>query len=290
MRPAAARRWAAGFLTACQVAPLTIILTVFLVVPIGMILVVSFWKFVGFASVPAFSLENYGKALSSPTTLALYANTLRLAVITWAVTLVLGFTLAYHLVFDVQLPATRTMKFMLLTIPFFTSVVIRTIAWVPFLGRHGLVNDLLLGLGVIKTPLSFLLFSQFAVVLSYAHMFTGLMMAPIFNTMSRIDRALIEVASDCGARPAQVLRHVIIPLSMPGIAIGTIFVLTMVVGDIATVRLLGGGQIGTVAIAMYNQLSLVQFPIACANAIILLVIVLAAVGLLMRIVDVRREI
>jgi putative spermidine/putrescine transport system permease protein len=289
-RRAAARRRRAGLLSAAEIAPLTAILTAFLVLPIGMILVVSFWKFLGFVSVPAFIVDNYVNVLTSPTTLALYWNTLRLLLITWAITLLLGFTLAYHLVFDVRLPATRTIKFMLLAIPFWTSTIIRTIAWVPFLGRHGLVNDFLVGIGLVNAPLNFLLFSEFAVILSYAHMFTGLMMAPIFNTMSRIERSLIEAAVDAGAAPWQVLRRIIIPLTMPGIAIGTIFVLTMVVGDVATVRLLGGNQIGTIAMAMYNQISMVQFPLVCANAMILLTVVLVAVALIVRVVDIRREI
>ncbi|WP_051960136.1 ABC transporter permease [Devosia riboflavina] len=260
----------------------------FLVLPVALIVLVSFWRFSGFTMEPGFVLDHY-RDLFRPSTLNLYINTLRIAGITWLITAIIGFTLAYHLTFDLNKPATVTIKFMILTIPFFTSAVIRTVAWVPVLGRNGLVNSSLISLGLIEEPLNFLLYSEFAVILAYVHAMTGIMMAPIFNTMNRIDRSLIEAARDAGANGWQVLRHVVLPLSMPGIAIGSIFVLTLVVGDVATVRLLGGGQLGTVSVAITNQSSLLQFPIACANAVALLAIVLVCIAVILRFVNIRRE-
>jgi len=283
------RRWLRfNLLTAVEVAPLSAILALFLVLPIALILVVSFWRFTGFTMAPGFVLDNYS-GIFSPSTLSLYANTLRIAAVTWLVTLVLGFTLAYHLAFDLNKPSTVTIKFLIISIPFLTSAVIRTVAWIPVLGRNGIVNTALISSGLIDQPLTFLLYSEFAVVVAYVHAMTGIMMAPIFNTLTRIDRSLIEAARDAGASGFQVLRHVVLPLAMPGIAIGTIFVLTLVVGDVATARLLGGGQLGTVSIAITNQAGLLQFPVACANAIVLLLIVLAAVAVLLRFVNIRKE-
>ncbi len=277
-----------NLLAAVQIAPLTAILVAFLVLPLGLMLVVSFWTYSGFTMAPGFVLDNYA-ALWKPSTIGLYLNTFRLVAITWAITLVIGFTLAYHLTFDVKRPSTVTFKFLVITIPFLTSAVVRNVAWVPVLGRNGIVNTVLLQLGLIHEPLSFLLYSQTAVIIAYVHGMTGIMMAPIFNTMVRIDKSLIEAARDSGATGWQVLRHVVIPLTLPGIAIGSIFVLTLVAGDVATVRLLGGGQIGTVAIAIGNQSALVQFPIACANAMVILGVVLACVALITRVVDIRRQ-
>ena len=96
--------------------------------------------------------------------------------------------------------------------------------------------------GSTDHPLEFLLYSDFSVVLTFVHLFTLFMVVPIFNTMMRIDRALIEAARDAGAGGLSVLRHVIVPLSLPGIAIGSIFVVTLVMGDFVTVQMMGGGQ------------------------------------------------
>ena len=106
--------------------------------------------------------------------------------------------------------------FQICAIPFLTSNIIRMISWIPFLGRNGLLNRALQGIGLTDHPLEFLLFSDFAVVLAFVHLYTLFMVVPIFNTMMRIDRSLIEAARDAGAGALAVLRHVIVPLSLPG--------------------------------------------------------------------------
>jgi putative spermidine/putrescine transport system permease protein len=163
------------------------------------------------------------------------------------------------------------------------------ISWVPFLGRNGLANNALLGLGLISKPLDMLLFSDFAVVLALVHLYTLFMVVPIFNTMMRIDRRLIEAANDAGAKGWQILVHVILPLCKPGIAIGTVFVVTLVMGDFITVRLMSGGQSASVGLMISNQISLLQYPAAAANAVMLLIVVMIMVGLILRAVDIRKE-
>jgi putative spermidine/putrescine transport system permease protein len=163
------------------------------------------------------------------------------------------------------------------------------ISWIPFLGRNGLLNQTLMTMGVIDQPLEFLLFSDFAVVLAMVHLYTLFMVTPIFNTLMRIDRALIEAARDAGANAWQILTNVIIPLAKPGIAIGSIFVVTLVMGDFITVRFMSGGQSASVGLMMANQIALLQYPAAAANAVILLVLVLLLVGGILRIVNIRKE-
>ena len=136
--------------------------------------------------------------------------------------------------------------FLVCTIPFWTSNVIRMISWIPFLGRNGLANMTLIQLGLIQEPLEFLLFSNFAVVLAYVHLYTLFMVVPIFNSMMRIDRSLLEAARDAGASGWQTLWTVIVPLCKPGIAIGSIFIVTIVMGDFVTVRMMSGGQSASV--------------------------------------------
>jgi putative spermidine/putrescine transport system permease protein len=151
------------------------------------------------------------------------------------------------------------------------------------------MNSGLLHLGLIHEPLEFLLFSNFAVVLAYVHLYTLFMVVPIFNSMVRIDRSLLEAARDGGASGWQTLWNVILPLCKPGIAIGSIFVVTIVMGDFVTVRLMSGGQSASVGLMMMNAMSLLQYPAAAANAVVLLILVLLTVAVMMRLVDIRKE-
>ena len=173
--------------------------------------------------------------------------------------------------------------------PFWTSGVVRMISWIPFLGKEGLLNRALQGIGVIDDPLEFLLFSEFAVIVSYVHMYTLFMVAPLFNVMAKIDRSLLEAARDSGASSIQIFFNIIVPLCKPGIAIGTIFVVALVMGDFVSIRVLSGGQAGTVLMSMRNQVDVLQYPFACASAVLLLIVLLMIVGGIMSVVDVRKQ-
>jgi len=272
-----------------QVAPLTLTFAVFLLIPIATIVVVSFWDYDSIRVIPDFILLNYEELLTSPVTWRTYLNTLKYAALTWALTLGIGFTVAYFVAFHVKSLTWQITLFMICTIPFWTSNIIRMISWIPFLGRNGILNSTLMAMGVIDQPLEFLLFSDFSVVLAFVHLYVLFMVVPIFNSMMRIERALIEAAVDAGATGWQVLTNVIIPLSKPGIAIGSIFVVTLVMGDFITVRLMSGGQSASVGLMMANEISLLQYPAAAANAVVLLAVVLIMVALMLRVVDIRKE-
>ena len=278
-------RWS-GLLLA---SPLALILGLFLIVPIGTIIVVSFFDYDSVRIIPDFVWTNYDELLFSPITWKTYFQTVQFAAITWAICLFIGFTVAYFLAFHVASPMMQTVLFLVCTIPFWTSNVIRMISWIPFLGRNGLLNQALLGIGAIDAPLEFLLFSNFAVVLAYVHLYALFMVVPIFNSMVRIDRSLVEAARDAGATEWQVLRNVIIPLARPGIAIGSILVVAVVMGDFVTVRLMSGGQSASVGLMMVNAMSLLQYPAAAANAVVLLIVVLLMVAAMLRVVDIRKE-
>lgn len=272
-----------------QVLPLTLTLVLFLVVPILLIGVVSFWDYNEFELLPDFVWTNYAELFTSSVTYTIYLATLKFALLTWIFTLLIGFTVAYFLAFHVPDLKWQIVLFLLCTIPFWTSNVIRMIAWIPVLGRHGLVNQGLLAVGVIDEPLEWLLFSDFSVVLAFVHLYTLFMVVPIFNSMMRIDPSVIEAAYDAGAGTWRTVWHVILPLCKPGIAIGTIFVVTLVMGDFVTVQMMSGGQSASVGVAMNNKRALLQYPAAAADAVVLLLVVLMMVAALMRIVDVRKE-
>ena len=279
----------ADYASYLQALPLTLILGAFLLVPIVMIAVVSFWDYDFARMYPDFVTFNYTDTLGSWITWKTYLNTLKFAVIVWAITLFVGFWVAYFLAFHIRTAAMQMVLFLVCTVPFLTSNIIRMISWIPVLGRNGLVNSALVNAGIVPQPIEWLLYSDFAVVLAMVHLYTLFMVTPIFNTLMRIDKSLIEAARDAGASSAQVLTNVIVPLTKPGMAIGTIFVVTLVMADFSTVQVMSGGQSASVALMMKNQMSLLQYPAAAANAMVLLVLVLSMVAGILRIVDIRKE-
>jgi putative spermidine/putrescine transport system permease protein len=271
------------------VTPQTLVLVLFLVLPILMILLVSFWQFDGIQMIPGFTLDNYKSIFTSDVTLRTYLNTFKYVFLVWFFCLAIAFPVAYFLAFFIHDQKWQITLFLVCTVPFWTSNIIRMISWVPVLGREGLVNSTLLRLGLINQPLDWLLFSDFAIVLGMVHLYNFFMIAPIFNSLMRIDRNLITAARDMGASGFQILKEIVLPLAAPGIAIGSIFVVTLVMGEFVTVRMMGGGQAASVGKMIQTQIGSLQYPLAAANAVILLLITLLLVMAILRVVDIRKE-
>jgi len=279
-----------------QAGPLAAVFVVFFIVPLALIVMVSFWTATDYELIPAFSLQSYrdiigqcGQPDDACVMLRTYASTLKFSLLVWLVTFVLGFAIAYFLAFHVRSTGLQTLLFIVCTVPFWTSNVIRMISWIPLLGRNGLVNDLLLRSHAIDQPVEWLLFSDFSVVLAFVHLYTMFMIVPIFNAMMRIDRSLLEAARDAGASPWQTVLHVVLPLSKTGIVIGSIFVVALVMGDFVTIGVMGGQQIASVGKVIQTQAGVLQFPAAAANAVVLLAAVLLMIVALMRLVNLRKE-
>lgn len=272
-----------------QVAPLALIMLATVGIPLITVVLLSFWESDGISIYPAFTWDNYQQVLTSPTTLRLFVATIKYALMTLVATTVIGFACAYFLVFHVRDLRWQIGLFLLCTIPFWTSNVIRMVSWIPFLGREGLFNRLLMEAGLIDAPLDVLLYSDFAVVLTYIHLFTLFMIVPIFNSMAKINPNLIEAARDAGASGWQILRDIIIPLSKTGIALGAIFVVTLVMGDFFVVRVMSGGQSASVVSAMKNNIDQLYYPQASAMAVLLVAVVLLMVSSILRVVDIRSE-
>jgi putative spermidine/putrescine transport system permease protein len=279
-----------------QATPFTVVFILFLVLPLILVAAVSTWRATDYELIPAFSAQNYIDVFKGCTntsdmcvTLKTYLSTFKFCFLVWAITLVIGFAVAYFLAFHIRSVGAQTLLFILCTVPFWTSNVIRMISWVPLLGRNGVINQALQGIGVIDSPIEWLLFSNFSVVLAFVHLYTMFMIVPIFNSMMRIDRALIEAARDSGASGWQTVWTVVVPLSRTGIIIGSIFVITIVMGDFVTIGVMGGQQIASVGKIIQVQTSYLQFPMAAANAVILLAITLMMIWGLTRLVDIRKE-
>jgi len=280
-----------------QVAPFAAVFVVFFLVPLALTVMVSFWDYTEYEIVPAFTLRSYVEMFEGCfdrlpdlcVTFKTYLSTVKFCLTVWLVTLVIGFFVAYFLSFHVRSTTMQIALFLVCTIPFWTSNIIRTISWIPLLGRNGLFNSTLVKLGVIREPIEWLIFSDFSVIMSLVHLYTLFMIVPIFNSMMRIDRALLEAAYDAGASGWQALWNVVIPLSKPGIVIGSIFVITIVMGDFVTVGVMGGQQIASVGKVINTEMTALQFPPAAANSVILLIAVLFIIWALTRLVDIRKE-
>ena len=212
-------------------------LIVLFALPTLLFVVVSFFDYDRTGIYPAFMLDNYRDLLTTPATLRVYVSSLKFAVIVWAITLFLGFNIAHFLIFHVRSAAVRTVLFLLCAIPFWTSGIIRTIAWIPFLGRNGAFNQILHGRWASPRSRSTSCCSPTSPsIVTYVHLFTLLMVGPIANSLAKIDPALLEAARDAGASRWRIMVEIVIPLSKTGIALGSILVFTQVMGDFFVVQ------------------------------------------------------
>ena len=277
--------------------PFGLVIALFFVLPLLLVVMVSFWDYTSYSIIPDFIFTNYEDILYGClskfpdlcTAFSTYLSTLKFVFITWLVTLIVGFLVALFLSFCVRSLPMQVALFLLCTIPFWTSNVIRMVSWIPLLGRNGLVNNGLMEVGIISSPLEWLLYSEFAVTVAFVHLYTLFMVVPIFNSMMRIDRSLLEAAYDTGASTWQMIFNVVIPLCRPGIIIGSIFVVTIVMGDFITIGVMGGQQIASVGKIINVEMQYLQFPAAAANAVILILTTLMIIFGMTRIVDVRKE-
>jgi len=273
------------------VSPLMLVLLPFFVAPLLVVVAASFFDTDGFGGIlPTFTLQNYVDILTSDLTLNLYAATIKFTVLTWFFTLIIGFCVAYFLVFHVRNQLLSIGLFLICTVPFWTSNIIRMISWIPLLGKEGLINSGLIAAGVIREPLDVLLYSSLSVVVAYVHQLTIFMIVPIFNAMARIDKRVVEAALDAGASRFDIMRLIIVPLSKSGIALGSIFVISIVMGDFFVVKVMSGGGSASVVGAFYEDIGVLQYPTAAASAVLLTLVLVAVISLILRTVDIRREI
>ena len=277
--------------------PFALIFIAYFVVPLILTLIVSFWDYTEYSIIPDFIFGNYvyifqgcfsfedGLCLTFKT----YISTFFFCFFTWLITLLLGFSVAYFLAFYVNSLPLQITLFLICTIPFWTSNVIRMVSWIPLLGRNGLVNDTLISFGLIQEPIEWLLYSSFSVVLALVHLYTLFMIVPIFNSMLRIDKEVIEAAYDSGANQFQIITNVIIPLCKPGIIIGSIFVITVVMGDFLTIGIMGGQQLASIGKIINTEMNYLQLPGAAANSVILLLITIFIIIVMTKFIDIRKE-
>ena len=210
-----------------------------LAVPLIMVVALSFWTQDYLTLDRTFTTANYQAAWTEPMYQYLMARSLKISIFVTASTVFLAYPVAYFISFYVA-PKRKAMWIFLITIPFWTSYLMRIFLWKVILGYNGVINGSLTGLGIINEPLSFILYNQNAVVLTLAHAWIPFAILPIFVALERVDRSLIEAAEDLGDSALRRFFRVTLPLSMPGVIAATIIVFIPTIGDYVTPRLVGG--------------------------------------------------
>jgi putative spermidine/putrescine transport system permease protein len=271
-------------------APGVVWMLLCLVVPMLMMVYVSFWTQHTFSieSTPTFA--NWIAFFSTPTYVDSLLTTIRLWFITLALTFLIGYPVAVYIGLFVRNRTIQTSLLVLCVVPFWTSFLIRILAWRPMLGTEGAVNLILLKLGLISTPIEALLFTQYSVIVGMVQIYVVFMVGPVAFMVSRIDRSLIEAARDLGAGTTRIFFTIILPLSLPGIVVGAIFVSVMVLGEFATPAALSGSKVNLLGNIIVTQVGSLKWAFASVCGVILTVLMAVTVVGLLRIVNLRREI
>lgn len=261
-------------------APLAVFVGLFLL-PLANLFVISLFRFDrATGSLTTLSLDNYTKFLGDPFYLGILWRTFKIALLVTGATLVLGYPVAYHL--SRARGRRRAYLTLLILAPLLVSVVVRSFGWLVILGRNGLVNAVLTGLGVVDEPLR-LLYTESAIVLGLTHVFLSFMVLSIAAALGRIDPALVHAAQNLGATPFGTFRRVILPLSLPGVAAGSLIVFTLSTSAFITPALLGGPRVKVMSYLTYQQtLLLSDWPYGGAIAFILLALTAATVLVYLR--------
>ncbi len=224
---------------------------------------------------------NYLFLLDDPLYFAAYVESVRIAAGATVLALLIGYPMAYLIA---RAPdARRNLLLMLVILPFWTSFLLRVYAWIGFLKSNGIINNMLLSLGIIDTPLV-MLQTDFAVYIGIVYTYLPFMILPLYANLVKLDQSLLEAASDLGARPATIFFTVTLPLSLSGIIAGSMLVFIPAVGEYVIPALLGGPDTLMIGRVLWDEFfSNRDWPIASAVAIVMLVVLVIPIMLLRRV-------
>jgi len=218
--------------------PGTFWLMVFFLAPLFVLFIYSFWVVENYRIVVDPGLRNYTKIISGEIYYGVAIRTIRIALVVTVLSLLISYPVAYYLARKVR--RFRFTLLMLIIMPLWISFLVRTFAWALVLGRNGVINQALQGIGLTDEPLEWLLYSEFAVTIALIHIYMPFMVLPIYAVLERFDGTLLEAARDMGASKLRAFLTVTLPLSMPGVIAGTIFVFVPAIGAYVTPELIGG--------------------------------------------------
>lgn len=236
-------------------APATVYVGFLVAAPLAILVAYSLWTQTYVSIDRTFTLANYKEAFSDPLVRHLLRRSLLIAAAVTIVTVILAYPIAYFIAMKAR---RKTLWLLLMTIPFWSSYLLRVFAWKLILGFNGVLNSALLGLGLIEEPLSFLLYNEFAVVLTLAHAWAPFAILPIYVSIQKIDPSLLEAATDLGSSKFECFFRVTLPLTVPGIIAACLIIFIPTVGDYVTPSLVGGSDGKMIA-------NLIQVQFGAAN-------------------------
>jgi ABC-type spermidine/putrescine transport system permease subunit I len=266
-----------GIGPALLVVPLALYMIAFYALPLASMLLRSIDD-------PTWTLDNFRRLAGDGVFLDVFWITLRTALIVTAGTLLLGYPVALAL--SRLRGGVATLVLTLVLLPFWTSVLVRSYAWMVLLGRHGLINEFLIAVGVLASPLR-MLNTSFAVYIAMIHILLPYMILPIASVLRQIDGALLRAASGLGAPPWRVFVQVVLPLSMPGVAAGVLLVFVLSLGFYITPALVGGPHDLMLSMLIAQQVDLLNWPYAACLSAALLATTLLLILLAQRLPGVR---
>jgi spermidine/putrescine transport system permease protein len=254
------------------VLPGLLLLLVYLVIPLCMLVVMSFYRSTLFGVVPDFSWNNYLNFTRNAMFPNLLLRSIRMALTVTAISLLVSYPFAYFLARSTR--RYKTALLILVMVPFWTSYLIRTMSWLPILGIKGVVNYSLMSLHLVSDPLTVFLFNEFSVILTLTHIYLPYMVIPIYLSLDRLDERLLEAAGDLGANPVRTFWHVTLPLSLPGVVGGIVMVFIAGFGAYVTPKLLGGSSgimFGNVLADQYS--GTFNWPFGAVLALVMIAVV-----------------
>jgi len=275
--------------TLLLLAPGTIWMLLFLVVPMLMMVYVSFWTQTTFTIEPTLTLDSWITFFTSETYFGALFLTIKIWLIVLAATLVIGYPVALFIGLFIRNKTVQIVVLVLCVIPFWTSFLIRVLAWRPMLGQQGAVNIVLQYFGITTEPVDVLLFTEFSVIIGMTQIYVVFMVGPIAFMLGRIDHSLIEAARDLGASTWRIFRTIVLPLSMPGVVVGAIFVSVMVLGEFATSAALSGRKTNMLGNIIVTQVGSLKWAFAAVCGVVLTILMAVVITGLLRVVNLRKE-
>ena len=253
-------------------SPTLLVMAFAMGIPFAIMVIMSFWTQVGFDIDTTLTLANYGEAVDGRVYKALLLRSVAISGTCTIVTVLLAYPMAYYVAFHVH--RHKLFWIILMTLPFWTSYLLRVFAWKVILGFNGVINSGLKALGLIDQPLEFLLYSPTAVVITLAHAWAAFAILPIYVSLEKIDRSLLEAAADLGEGPVGRFLRVTLPLSLPGVVAAMLMIFIPTVGDYVTPTLVGGPNGIMLSNIIYAQFGKVNnWPMGAALAIAMLIAV-----------------
>lgn len=251
-----------------------------LLFPLMILVTLSFWKQEYVDLIRTFTLTNYADFFQKKIYYLILYRSIRISLVVMLVTVLLAYPLAYFIAFHVK--KNKIMWIIMITIPFWTSYLLRVFSWKVILGYNGVINSGLMSLGIISEPLEFLLYNPIAVVITLAHAWAAVAILPIYVSLEKIDRSLIEASRDLGENAVMTFIRVTLPLSLPGVIAASLLVFIPTVGDYVTPALVGGTRgimIGNIIQSMFGKA--LNWPLGAALSIISMITVTIVVCILL---------